>query len=98
MKKLIYTILFLLINISFTYSQTLIESYPFPNYSQYNSFWGITKLNDTLRIGTDNNGSIYKVTTNGILRDSLSTSLTFTPSEFSLYNLAPAVLKSSATQ
>ncbi|MBL0106139.1 MAG: choice-of-anchor D domain-containing protein [Ignavibacteria bacterium] len=77
MKKLIYTILFLLINISFTYSQTLIESYPFPNYSQYNSFWGITKLNDTLRIGTDNNGSIYKVTTNGILRDSLSTSLTF---------------------
>ena len=77
MKKLIYTILFLLINISFTYSQTLIESYPFPNYSQYNSFWGITKLNDTLRIGTDNNGSIYKVTTNGIIRDSLSTSLTF---------------------
>ncbi len=77
MKKLIYTILFLLINISFTYSQTLIESYPFPNYSQYNSFWGITKINDTLRIGTDNNGSIYKVTTNGIIRDSLSTSVTF---------------------
>ncbi|MBS1553025.1 MAG: choice-of-anchor D domain-containing protein [Bacteroidetes bacterium] len=77
MKKLIYTILFTLLNISLINSQTLIESFPFPNYSQYNSFWGITKINDTLRIGTDNNGSIYKVTTSGLIRDSLATSLTF---------------------
>jgi hypothetical protein len=59
------------------YSQTIVASYPFPNYSQYNSFWGITNVGDTLRIATDNNGSIYKVTKTGQIFDSLTTALNF---------------------
>ncbi len=58
-------------------AQTIVASYPFPNYSQYNSFWGITNIGDTLRIGTDNNGSIYKVTKTGQILDSMPTALTF---------------------
>jgi|GEM_PF-446200 len=77
MKKIIYTIIFFLINVTIIKSQTLTSTYPFPDYAQYNSFWGITKINDTLRIATDNNGSIYKVTTAGVIRDSLTTPFTF---------------------
>lgn len=58
-------------------SQTLVASYPFPTYSQYNSFWGITKVNDTLRIATDNNGSIYKVSNTGVVLDSITTPFNF---------------------
>jgi hypothetical protein len=58
-------------------SQTIVGSYPFPSYSQYNSFWGVTNVGDTLRVGTDNNGSIYKITKTGQILDSLVTSLTF---------------------
>ncbi|MBX7042918.1 MAG: choice-of-anchor D domain-containing protein [Ignavibacteria bacterium] len=58
-------------------SQTIVASYPFTNYSQYNSFWGITGVGDTLRIGTDNNGSIYKVTKTGQIIDSLVTAVNF---------------------
>lgn len=58
-------------------AQTIVASYPFPNYSQYNSFWGITKIGDTLRVATDNNGSIYKVTTAGLILDSLTTPFSF---------------------
>lgn len=53
-------------------SQTIVASYPFPNYSQYNSFWGITKIGNDLRIATDNNGSIYTVSTAGLITDSLT--------------------------
>ncbi|MEP7145420.1 MAG: choice-of-anchor D domain-containing protein, partial [bacterium] len=77
MKKII-TIFLILITISTEiYSQTVVASYPFANYSQYNSFWGITHIGDTLRIATDNNGSIYKVTKTGIIRDSMATPFTF---------------------
>jgi hypothetical protein len=77
MKKIFYLlILFIVYSVNLK-SQTLVSSYPFPNYSQYNSFWGITNLNDTLRIATDNNGSIYKVTETGLIRDSLTTPFTF---------------------
>lgn len=58
-------------------AQTIVGAYPFPNYSQYNSFWGITNIGDTLSIGTDNNGSIYKVTKTGQILDSLTTTLNF---------------------
>ncbi|MBL8007754.1 MAG: choice-of-anchor D domain-containing protein [Ignavibacteria bacterium] len=77
MKKLITALFYFLTIASSAYSQTLLESFPFPNYSQYNSFWGIVKLNDTLRIATDNNGSIYKVTDSGIILDSMTTPFTF---------------------
>lgn len=71
---------FLLISAIFSspaFSQTLVNTYQFPNYSQYNSFWGITEVNDTLYIGTDNNGSIYKVTKTGVILDSIPTPFTF---------------------
>ena len=77
MKRLILIIYLVLTSVITAFSQTLVESFPFPDYSQYNSFWGITKINDTLRIATDNNGSIYKVTTSGIIKDSLTTPFTF---------------------
>jgi len=69
---LIFTALTLEIN-----SQTIVGTYPFPNYSQYNSFWGITHIGDTLRVATDNNGSIYKVLKNGSIIDSLTTPYAF---------------------
>ena len=46
-------------------AQTLVSTYPFPSDPQYNSFWGITELNDTLFIATDNSGAIYKVSKTG---------------------------------
>ncbi|MBK8553797.1 MAG: hypothetical protein IPL53_23200 [Ignavibacteria bacterium] len=77
MKKILTVVFILAAFVSNTYSQTIVASYPFPNYSQYNSFWGITKIGDTLRIATDNNGSIYKVTTTGQITDSLTTPYNF---------------------
>ena len=80
MKNLITLIAILTTIVIFTsgtYSQTIVASYPFPNYSQYNSFWGITKIGNDLKIATDNNGSIYTVTTTGIITDSLTTPYTF---------------------
>ena len=77
MKTFFTVLLLIILQSTIVRSQTLVASYPFPNYSQYNSFWGITKLNDTLRIATDNNGSIYKVSTTGIILDSLATPFTF---------------------
>ncbi|MDQ3022168.1 MAG: choice-of-anchor D domain-containing protein [Bacteroidota bacterium] len=76
--KFFLSFLIVIMSVSSTInSQTIVASYPFPNYSQYNSFWGITKIGDTLRIATDNNGSIYKVTTEGMIKDSLTTPFTF---------------------
>lgn len=69
--------IFGLMQIAFVNAQTIVATYPFANYSQYNSFWGITKLNDTLRIGTDNNGSLYKVSLTGVILDSMTTPFTF---------------------
>jgi hypothetical protein len=77
MKFLLKSLLIWSLFISAGYSQTLVSSYPFINYSQYNSFWGITEVNDTLYIGTDNNGSIYKVSKTGIILDSLPTPFNF---------------------
>ena len=58
-------------------AQTLIASYPFPNVNYYNSFWGITQRNDTLWIGSDYHGKIYKVTKTGVIVDSLATPYSF---------------------
>ncbi len=77
MKKTITAIAVVLLLSGKIFSQTIVGTYAFPNYSQYNSFWGITSIGDTLRIGTDNNGSIYKVTKTGQILDSTVTSLTF---------------------
>ncbi len=77
MKKIYISLLIITAVCSVVNSQTIVGTYPFPNYSQYNSFWGITKIGDTLRVATDNNGSIYKVTTTGIITDSLTTPYAF---------------------
>lgn len=77
MRKLTLLITISLMCMSSAIAQTIIATYPFTNYSQYNSFWGITLLNDTLRIGTDNNGSLYKVSLNGTILDSMTTPFTF---------------------
>lgn len=77
MKKLFTVLILIIIFSPFLKSQTIISYYPFPNYSQYNSFWGITHIGDSLRIATDNSGSIYKVTKTGIITDSLTTPFTF---------------------
>jgi len=65
------------LNMLFSYSQTLVATYPFPATTVYNGFWGITQINDTLRIGSSSGGKIYTVTKTGIIRDSLSTPFTF---------------------
>jgi hypothetical protein len=75
--KYIYFLLFLLccsLNID---SQTLVSAYPFPGTTAYNGFWGITQINDTLRIGSSNNGKIYNVTKTGVITDSLTTPFNF---------------------
>ncbi|MBS1517648.1 MAG: choice-of-anchor D domain-containing protein [Bacteroidetes bacterium] len=77
MKRILLIIASFLCFVSASFSQTVVASYPFPNYSQYNSFWGITRIGDTLRIATDNNGSIYKVTTSALITDSLTTPFAF---------------------
>ncbi|MEO6695235.1 MAG: choice-of-anchor D domain-containing protein [Ignavibacteria bacterium] len=77
MKSFFTLLILIVLHSSNLISQTLVASYPFPTYSQYNSFWGITKVNDTLRIATDNNGSIYKVSTSGIVLDSMTTPFNF---------------------
>lgn len=58
---------------SFANSQTLVASYPFPQNSMYNSFWGLTSRNDTLWIASDNNGKLYKSSWTAIIMDSLAT-------------------------
>jgi hypothetical protein len=77
MKFLLKLLLISAIFSSAAFSQTLVNTYQFPSYSQYNSFWGITEVNDTLYIGTDNNGSIYKVTKTGVILDSIPTPFNF---------------------
>ncbi len=54
-------------------SQTLVSTYSFQGTTVYNGFWGITQINDTLRIGSSNNGKIYTVSKTGVIRDSLTT-------------------------
>ncbi|HLT24119.1 MAG TPA: choice-of-anchor D domain-containing protein [Ignavibacteria bacterium] len=65
MKFILKSFLIWSLFVSAGYSQTLINTYPFPSDPQYNSFWGITELNDTLFVATDNSGAIYKVSKTG---------------------------------
>ncbi|MBS1513904.1 MAG: choice-of-anchor D domain-containing protein [Bacteroidetes bacterium] len=75
MKKLL--LLFLILFSSKIFSQTLVNSYPFPNYGSYNFLWGITAKNDTLWVGSDYDNlpsipaKIYKITKTGVILDSL---------------------------
>lgn len=77
MKKVL--LLALILFSSDIFSQTLVSSYPFPNYASYNFLWGITAKNDTLWVGSDydNAGAsipakIYKITKTGQLLDSIA--------------------------
>ena len=81
MKKIIFFFLFL--TNTYLYSQTLINSYPFPNYLPYNNFWGIAVKNDSLWIGADYSATnypyskIYKITKTAVFVDSITTPYTF---------------------
>ena len=76
-RKFFYFLLFfLLCNFSLN-SQTLVSTYPFPGTTAYNGFWGITQINDTLRIGSSSNGKIYTVSKTGVIKDSLTTPFSF---------------------
>ncbi|MCC6864939.1 MAG: choice-of-anchor D domain-containing protein [Ignavibacteria bacterium] len=58
-------------------SQSLITTYNFPSSTVYNGFWGITQINDTLKIGSSYNGKIFTVTKTGVIKDSLVTPFNF---------------------
>lgn len=75
MKKII--LFFALILAVNTFAQTLVATYPLPQATAYNGFWGITQINDTLRIGSSSTGKIYTVTKTGSIRDSLTTPFNF---------------------
>ncbi|RPI18370.1 MAG: choice-of-anchor D domain-containing protein [Ignavibacteriae bacterium] len=79
MQKFTLKLLFLIVFISQAsfISQTLVASYPFSANSTYNAFWGVTQKSDTLWIGSDNAGKLYKVTKTGIIKDSLATVVDF---------------------
>lgn len=70
-------IILLILTSSALHSQSLVSTYNFPAATVYNGFWGITQINDTLRIGSSSNGKIYTVSKTGIIRDSLVTPFSF---------------------
>ncbi len=76
-KKITYILFLFLLNIPVIFSQTLISTYSFPGTTAYNGFWGITQINDTLRIGSSNNGKIYTISKTGVIKDSLATVFNF---------------------
>jgi len=76
MKRLI---LFLLIVCAMnSYAQQLVGVYNLPAYLNMNNTWGITQAGDTtFRIGSDNDGKIYKITKYGVVLDSVATPYNF---------------------
>jgi Secretion system C-terminal sorting domain/Abnormal spindle-like microcephaly-assoc'd, ASPM-SPD-2-Hydin len=76
-KRLLSVLIILLLGSSDLLTQTLVSTYPFPANTAYNGFWGITQINDTLRIGSSSSGMIYKVTKTGSVLDSLTTPFNF---------------------
>lgn len=80
MKKVLLLALFIFSSLlsSNIFSQTLVSSYPFPNYNSYNFLWGITAKNDTLWVGSDYDNlpsipaKIYKITKTGTVLDSIT--------------------------
>src|SRR4030042_2791404 len=74
MKKLL---LFVLLFSASSLSQTIVNSYPFPQYVHYNYLWGVTQKNDTFWVASQYNSTsseharIYKVSKSGIIIDSL---------------------------
>ena len=76
MKK--FFVLLLIVAASNLYSQQLVGVYNLPAYLNMNNIWGFTSAGDTLfRVGSDNDGKIYKMTKTGILLDSISTPFNF---------------------
>lgn len=75
--KFSYFLILLIFSSSILHSQSLIATYNFPPATVYNGFWGITQINDTLRIGSSSNGKIYTISKTGVIKDSLSTVFNF---------------------
>ena len=71
MKKGLLFIFLLMCTSSF--GQTLLNTYNFPNVSEYNSFWGITQKGSNFYIGSDYNGKLFQVTKEGTVLDNIST-------------------------
>ncbi len=76
-RKFLYLFILSLFISSGIISQTLVSTYNFAPTTVYNGFWGITQINDTLRIGSSSNGKIYKITKTGGIIDSLTTPFSF---------------------
>jgi hypothetical protein len=82
MKKYLVLTLMLLA-FSNTFSQTLVNVYPFQYSNTYNFLWGVTQRNDTLWCGSDYDGTgyptakMYMVTKIGVVVDSLTTPFKF---------------------
>jgi hypothetical protein len=61
----------------FLFSQTLVASYPLPNYNWYNYVWDLTQVGNDFRVASDYvSGSsdyarIYRVTKTGVILDSM---------------------------
>jgi len=77
-----YIISFILLYTAISFPQSLINSYPFPQYNPYNYFWGPTKANGNFWITSDFTGSapyvnswVYKVSPQGVILDSIVTPL-----------------------
>lgn len=76
--KILYSIFVLFFILSSgSHAQTLVASYPLPNNNSMNYLWGLTQVNDTLWLGSDYNGKLYKITKTGIVNDSLTTPFDF---------------------
>lgn len=77
MRKAVAFLILMMVIGNYVQSQTIVGTYEFPRFAPYNSFYGITEINDTLYVGTSNGGSIYKITKTGQIVDSISTEVTF---------------------
>ncbi|HRJ85713.1 MAG TPA: choice-of-anchor D domain-containing protein [Ignavibacteria bacterium] len=76
-QKFTYFFILLIMLSAGVSSQTLVSTYNFLGSTAYNGFWGITQINDTLRIGSSSNGKIYTISKTGVIRDSLTTPFNF---------------------
>lgn len=74
MKKLILFVFLtiLCINLNKSYSQTIVNSYPFPASTPYNTMWGLTLKDDSLFVGSGSAQRIWKISKTGQFLDSFS--------------------------
>ena len=82
MKKIILTILFVLIFAS-GFSQTIVSTYQFPNWTPLQRLWGVVNVSGDIWVGTDFNNAaypfskLYKLNSSGVIIDSLATPYDF---------------------